>query len=327
MFDVLLFFKDIGIRECRLLQNIEARRYVKQKIKEKEANVIMKCSAQDSLQMYGETKEYIHTAIRILKSILKSTRLSLDKHAQAHLQTDCGRKHLEKLVDEYDGRLIYQIHGDDLYIVSVDYLHQEIIKKVKTFLDSHSYLEETVLFDSGVFLYLFNNKKRDVQQVIKQYKDLNVEIDIVDRETRKGFTVKGDKQVCKIALAQLNSIKDNVIRTDMNVSDEFFHKFLQRPEGMEKMKNIQLAEKCIIQIPMAIPERGCRQRSENILAKSKFGHCDLQIKGGDITDQIVDFIVNPTDRMLEHKRGLGRTLVDKGLNILFIIICFKKGIN
>ena len=311
--------------ECCLLREEETRNYVEQRIEKSGVTAILKCSEHDGLWIYSRTKDDIDTAVKILKSTLKNTRITLDNHGKVCLQKGDGTKYLNELKKEYCGRVIFQIQRDELYIVTLDVLHQEIIGKVKNFVDLNTYVEEVLVVDDGRFLYIFSNKKRDIKQVMQQFKELDVEIDIVDRDTRKGFLIKGTKKTCKLAFAQLHTIIDDIIITDKNINDEDFHMFLQSSEGIEKLRNIQLAEKCIIQIPIASDKTDLGKLEQSILAKFRIGNCEIKIIEGDITEQKVDYIVNPTDPLLEHKRGLGRTLVDKGF--IFItsnITCKKK---
>ena len=295
---------------CSLLKTNKTRNYVKQKMANSKITGVWRFTDMGVLQLYSLTKEELKIAEKCLRSCFRSTQLKIETKMKEYFQQG---DHLANLIKEFAGAARYEISRNVLCIVTLDSLHDEAVEKVKKFIDLHTNVSEEFLLDPGQFRFIFSYMKTSVGKIVQQYKDMNVEIDVFDKPTRKGFLVKGEREGCKTAIAHLRRfVIDGITRIDHKVNSDELSKFLRTSQGINELNRIELSGKCVIRISKPDPNVISTKLNRRILSGCTIGTCEVQIIKGDITDAEVDFVVNPVDTSTDQKYGLARTLIDKG---------------
>ncbi|XP_060602280.1 uncharacterized protein LOC132755435 [Ruditapes philippinarum] len=290
-----------------LLHTSKTNHYVKQILMKSEVTGCWHFVGQGTLELYSLTCNGLITVERCIRSCFRSTSLEIERELRDHLQQE---KFLAKLETEYKEKVQFDCSTNRLLILSWDSLHDEIVEKVKKFLDLHTNVSEDFHLDPGEFRYLFSYKKTSIRKILQHYEDMNVEIDVLDKLTRKGFAVKGERKSCKTAIAHLRDfVAETITRDEHTVNSHELSKYFGTSEGIDKLKTFELSEKCVIRIStpesQVVPTNVC-------LSECRIGGCEIQILKGDITEAEVDFIVIPNESTFDHKYGLARTIIDKG---------------
>ncbi|XP_053377235.1 protein mono-ADP-ribosyltransferase PARP14-like [Mercenaria mercenaria] len=302
----------ISMLERSLLRMNETTLHIKRMMTGLKVVAVWNVLEDGALVMYSQSAEELKTAITTLKSALKSTKIKVNTRIANYLRKGEGKAFLEHIEKKYSGRVKLNADREEVCIVSLNNVQQEIHEKVMKYLDSHSDVTEVLPLDPGVFRFIFSYKRNAIDTLVQQYKRVAVEIDIIDKHTRKGFMISGEKEGCKLAIVDLHAVVDTVARSDHDVDWPMFDQFLRSSKGIKELNKIELAEKCVIRISTddtkVIPEKP----RNSVLGECRIGNCKIEIMENDITEKVVEYIVNPTDSSMNNKHGLGRTLVDKG---------------
>ena len=267
------------------------------------------------LVIYSKTEKDLDQVIEIFQKSLIQENISLDFSMVKLTQSKEWESHVQQIRREYTGLISVELKLHEIQIVGVESVFQKVYDEVMKFFDLHGDISEFMKVEQGRFLYIVRNKKRELEEIEKQYQSLHVRVERVDKSNRKGFKTHGKKDGCRLAIKKLQDIVDNITYKDLTISLPGFKEFLLRSEGKLELQSIEISEKCIL-LPEISETAESYPSPVNEMTKEvafcRIGQCVISVREGDITSLGVDMIVNPSQPSLSQSIGLGSALVDKG---------------
>lgn len=231
-----------------LLFRKETMTYIKTKMRKEKIIGVWDVARGSGLLMYSKNQRDLNTAINILQSSLVIDFIKLDFGSREILESPEGRAKLLELEENHHGCVHFELLAEEFRFVCQDNIHQEIKDEITKLFDLHSVISEFLPTEPGIFSYIINYQRREIEGIEVQYKRLSVLIDTVDSSTKPGFKVNGKRDGCRLAVNRLRTIIDAVAHKDHTVSWPGFDKFIQGSEGRDVIRNIEFDQKCVMKI-------------------------------------------------------------------------------
>lgn len=297
----------------------EIRNYIKTKMmKRKVLGVWDVVKGDEQIYMYSKTNKQAQTAVDIVLECLHEKTIPLDLRMEELIDGQNGKTFTENLLVKHQGLLKLEKTVGQLTVITVDYLIKGVCEEVMQFLDLHVIREEFINVESGKLCFINRFLRDNLDQISNQYKSLSVVVEEHETEYRQGFKIKGQKDGCRLAIRQLQSVLERVISNEHSIKSNDFDvsQYFESTEGRNELHTIEMKEKCVLKIKPDVgtfPKKSIQSYSA-VRKEFKIDDCKLTVIEGDMTEMhdLVDVLVSPANIYLSNTDELANIIIEKG---------------
>ncbi|XP_052771969.1 protein mono-ADP-ribosyltransferase PARP14-like [Mya arenaria] len=292
----------------------ETRDFIKKQFSRQKLIGVWDVFRKVTLFMYSDTGESLDKCISILQNTLSENHMSRTTATET-LYTDEGRTFIAKLEREHVGLLKFLLNDNEIVysVTDVDGLLGEIQRQLHAFLDSSKEVTEFVdAGSSGKYLYIFNYKKKEIENIERQYSRLNVTIQAVDEKVSNGFRVRGKKDGCRAVITKVRELIDSVTEKDLKIEIPGFDTFVESTSGKSAIREVEFKHNCIIRLEVDGKRRSTTAVVSKVLSCFKEGKCTVSYVEGDLLEMTADALVCPCFKTLKYSIGLGGNIIRCG---------------
>ncbi|KAL5021121.1 hypothetical protein ScPMuIL_000276, partial [Solemya velum] len=279
--------------------------------------------------VYAMTDSDAVKAAHVLKDSIIECPVDIEEESVPILSLPSWQQTITNEEQMYPGRVKIYPEVDQLkiFILSTDDLASKILEIVSDFLKFNTIKKLSLHFQTGILRYLRNYHERDIQDIEEKLQPLQVQMRVTD----SGIDIKGTEDGLQQAKFKLDQLVEPVVKRTHILNQPGIPKFIQSEKGQDRLKTIEHTNKCIIDVSgSSDDEMNDEDEGFEIIQPSSVAISGQKIHAvcspqtgisiyaleGDMTELVVDVIVNAANPELEHSGGLAKALVDKGGKII-----------
>ncbi|KAK3589891.1 hypothetical protein CHS0354_015917 [Potamilus streckersoni] len=336
MYEKLHNFVSSSMQMSKAAKNLlsvkETCKYIKQKMVAEKIIGVWDVARPEAVTLYGQDEREVRNAIQLVKDCIIEKDIQLDDAMAKTVQGKECSQLLKKILDKYIGLVAIETSKTNIMVVGVDNIVQGVIDEIKDYLDKHSVQEIFLKSDSMMVKFIQRYKMEDITALEKRFESLYAKLTIIDYKDQKGIKINGTKDGCKevkTALAEIAKtimIKEHVMTNTVGLIN-----FFQGSKGRDQLSSIESNCKCFIEMKDSFTpsnqqlegasggyssgseDDDWQPPSDSGGANVDIGKIKVSVVKGELAKQVVDVIVNSTNKKLELNTGLiSKTILKHG---------------
>ncbi|CAC5408901.1 unnamed protein product [Mytilus coruscus] len=305
------------------VESSEVSNFIKEQFKKEKKIGVWEIS-DGRLTMYAMSDKDAHECIKIYKSSVVESFISIKDAQKSLLKTDKWREVVDKIKGKCPNQIVQILHDPSGKIVILC-THESKIgmirEDIEDFLRDNTVENISLELSPGEIKLIDLHLKFKFECIEKEFQKDKVQISLGSRSV----VIKGNSKGIKGAKTKVENIVQEISTEEHTVSKPGVFKFMKTEQGKHTVTTTEKEVGVVIQT-LIDGEDDMTKDKDTIIFKQQFINptgitqiAQSNVSGrmvvavlGDITQLEVDVIVNAANEDLDHRGGLAKVIVNKG---------------
>ncbi|KAL3863202.1 hypothetical protein ACJMK2_004968 [Sinanodonta woodiana] len=322
---------DYSKSKMELLAKKETCDYIRQRLEENGCVGLWEYDGS-SVIAYDVSDQKANEGIQIIKKCLVENTINMTSEQSGIINSDAWNTMIADINRQHQGQTIIHalVHNSTIEITATDLIAGKIIEIVQDFISANTLYKKMVTVDLHKMRYLEQWKKPQIDEICKSQQKNMVNIDL----NQGVITLQGTQKGLREAEDKMSTLLNQMCCKHILIEKPELSKYLCTSKGEELIKHIENVNKCTIdlinkEVETSVEESEmelqkhlqhpveCLQHPVEYLSCKMLGGRTMSVFHGDITDIVIDVLINPCNKMLDHSAGLAKAVVEKGGPVIF----------